>query len=333
MMTRRFNRTLPFVPLVSALILLATPGSTSGVQPMPVDGMTQAVDTVQQCTLPFPQVQTLIDRGYWMAVSSSGDVMSRAPGADTATWVAVRRGDRVESLSLVKATGRGQATLTRNGDVILVSPGAELTLPEGDVSGDVIRQDGGKALYKVKPGREGRRFEVVTPMLVAGVKGTQFSVVVREDFVAVEVVEGHVEVQSLMNSADRVDLFAGDLVSMRRDDGRLETYGEDRRREDMPSKQRFQEVKDIRSDTKDLVSDLADETSVFDVDTLWQDGMTDSVIEETLPLDIEDTTRLFEEKQTTKVTDDLIKILSGGTVSRGTSATDSSGSGSSSPTP
>jgi hypothetical protein len=127
---------------------------------------------VQQCTFPFPQAQVLIDRGDWMAVSSSGDVTSRAPGADTASWVPVHRGDRVESLSLVKATGRGQATLTRNGDVILVSPGTELTLPEGDVSGDVIRQDGGKALYKVKPGREGRRFEVVTPMLVAGVKGT-----------------------------------------------------------------------------------------------------------------------------------------------------------------
>jgi len=317
MMTRRFNRTLPFVPLVSALILLATPGSTSGVQPMPADGMTQAVDAVQQCTFPFPQAQVVIDRGDWMAVSSSGDVTSRAPGANTASWVPVRRGDSVESLSLVKATGRGQATLTRNGDIILVSPGTELTLPEGDVSGDVIRQDGGKALYKVKPGREGRRFEVVTPMLIAGVKGTQFSVVVREDFVAVEVVEGHVEIQSLMNSADRVDLFAGDLVSMRRDDGRLETYGEDRRREDMPSKQRFQEVKDLRSDTKDLVSDLADETAVFDADVLWEDGMTDGIIEETLSLDIEDTTRLFEEKQTQKITDDVIKILSGGTISSG----------------
>jgi hypothetical protein len=104
---------------------------------------------------------------------------------------------------------------------------------------------------------------------------------------------------------------------MRRDDGRLETYGEDRRREDMPSKQRFQEVKDLRSGTKDLVSDLADETAVFDADVLWEGGMTDGIIEETLPLDIEDTTRLFEEKQTQKITDDVIKILSGGTRSIG----------------
>ncbi len=318
MMTRRFNRTLPWIPLLSALLLLATPGSTSGVQPMPEGPMTPAMDTVEQCTFPFTQEQAPIDRSFWMAVSSSGDVASRAPGADLASWIPVRRGDKVESLSHVRATGRGQATLTRNGDIILVSPGTELTLPEGDVSGDVIRQDGGKALYQVKPGREGR-FEVVTPMLVAGVKGTQFSVVVREDFVAVEVVEGHVEVQSLLNRGDRADLFAGDLISMRREDGRLEIHGDDRRSQELQSKQRSMEMKDIRKDTKGLVRGLTRETSNLDVDALWMERMADQ-FEEQLPgagLGMEDMNRLLEEKQGHKITDDMIKILCGGTVNSG----------------
>jgi hypothetical protein len=151
-------------------------------------------------------------------------------------------------------------------------------------------------------------------MLVAGVKGTQFSVIVRDDLVAVEVVEGHVEVQSLLSRDDRADLFAGDLISLRRDAGRLEVHGEDRRTEDMPARQRSMEMKDIRKDTKSLTRGLAIETSTFNVDALWNERMIDRLEEKApgLGLGMEDRNRLFEEKQSQKITDDVIKILCGG---------------------
>lgn len=334
MTTRRSNRILPWVPLLSALLLLASPGSTSGVQPMPGESMDQQLDeAVQLCQLsdnPAP-----VDRS-WLAVAASGDVTSRAPNANLAAWTPVRRGGRVDTMSHVRSVGRGQATLTRNGDVIVVSPGSELTLPD-DASAqfDVIRQDAGKALYKVKPGRQGR-FEVVTPMLVAGVKGTQFSVVVRDGFVAVEVVEGHVEVQSLLDSEDRRDLFAGDLITLHADEGRMEIHTEDRGAAVEPARKRNPEAREIRKETKGLVRDLDDEMVDLDrkLDTLWKERLTEK-LDEGRPVvgSVTETADRFldilDEKQSQKAVDDVIKILCGGTVSRGNSGHGNSGHGSS----
>jgi len=333
MTTRRFTGTLPWVPLLAAILLLATPGTTSGVQPDPSDPMGLSVDAaVAFCQFTPPSDATSIDRS-WTAVAASGDVASRAPGASLTTWVPVRRGGRVESMSHVRAAARGQATLTRDGDVILVSPGSELTLPDDTTERfDVIRQDAGKALYKVKPGRQGR-FEVITPMLVAGVKGTQFSVVVREDFVAVEVVEGHVEVQSLLDRNDRRDLFAGDLITMRADEGRMEMHGEDRGARNETEKKRSHEAREVRKETRDLVKDLVTETMTFDLDGLWKERMTERLEEKyTGTTTVTDTADrlldMLDEKQNQKAVDDVIKILCGGSVIRG-NISGGSGSGTS----
>lgn len=335
MTTRRPNRILPWVPLLSALLLLASPGSTSGVQPMPGESLDAAVQFCQLSDGAAP-----VDRS-WLTVAASGDVTSRAPGADLMAWTPVRRGGRVDSMSHVRSVGRGQATLTRDGDVIVVSPGSELTLPDdSSVMFDVIRQDMGKALYKVKPGRQGR-FEVVTPMLVAGVKGTQFSVVVRDGFVAVEVVEGHVQVQSLLNSEDRKDLFAGDLVTLHAEEGRMEMHVEDRGAQMASSRQRRNpEVREIRKETMSLVRELDAEVLALDMelDTLWKERLTESFddgIDSTVGT-VTDTTDGFldilDERQSQKAVDDVIKILSGGTVTRTSNSgpgSTSSGSGSS----
>lgn len=336
MTTRRSNRILPWVPLLSALLLLAAPGSTSGVQPMPGESMGQQLDeAVQFCQMSDSAAP--VDRS-WLAVAASGDVTSRAPGVELATWTPVRRGGRVDSMSHVRSVGRGQATLTRDGDVIVVSPGSELTLPDdASVQFDVVRQDAGKALYKVKPGRQGR-FEVVTPMLVAGVKGTQFSVVVRDGFVAVEVVEGHVEVQSLLNNEDRRDLFAGDLITLHEEDGRMEMHTEDRGAQVEAARKRNPEAREIRKETKSLVRDLDSEVLALDreLDTLWKERLSeklDDTRDTTVGTVTETTDRfldILDERQSQKAVDDVLKILSGGTRSSNSGhGSTSSGSGSS----
>ena len=58
---------------------------------------------------------------WWKAVAASGPVETR-PGAIEEAWTAVRRGDRLEPLNLVRTGQRGRATLTRRGDILMVDP-------------------------------------------------------------------------------------------------------------------------------------------------------------------------------------------------------------------
>jgi len=159
----------------------------------------------------------------WTAIAASGKVETQPAGDGDATWLPVRRGDQVAALSRIQTGGGGRATLSCGADVILVDPDSELVLPaSGTATGDVrIEQHSGSALYDLET-RPSRRLEVVTPDLVAGVKGTVFSVVVGDDFVAVNVAEGNVEIRT--PSGGHASLFAGDLGLLERRDGMLEVF-------------------------------------------------------------------------------------------------------------
>jgi ferric-dicitrate binding protein FerR (iron transport regulator) len=147
--------------------------------------------------------------GSWKAVAASGPVETR-PGAIEASWAPVRRGDRLQPLNMVRTGQRGRTTLTRSGDVLMVDPESQVELPPltGDESSVV--QSSGSVIYEVGR-REGRDFKVVTPYLVAGVKGTIFMVTVADSYASVTVEEGLVEVTSLA-SGESLDVGAGESV-------------------------------------------------------------------------------------------------------------------------
>jgi hypothetical protein len=166
--------------------------------------------TVGATALARPHVETRdAQADAWNAVAASGPVENRA--ADDGTWLAVRRGDALEPLSVLRTGKRGRATLARQASVILVDPDSSLQLPTADpVDGAYrVRQKTGTVIYEVER-RDGRQFEVVTPYLVAGVKGTVFGITVADGYTMLSVEEGIVEVRS--PGGDVMDVHAGEAV-------------------------------------------------------------------------------------------------------------------------
>ncbi len=137
------------------------------------------------------------DGSSWRTVATSGRVEVRPGAAADDAWQTARRGADVAALSLVRTFDDARTTLTRDGDLILVAADSEVVLPDRAPDGATrVLQHQGHVIYKVAPRHEGGRFEVRTPLLVAGVKGTRFSVILERDRAAVSVLEGVVEVRS-----------------------------------------------------------------------------------------------------------------------------------------
>lgn len=147
----------------------------------------------------------------WKTVAASGHVEQRA-SITAETWHEVSRGDELAALSWVRTGRRSRATLTRSATILLVDPDSELQLPAGGPAGEPswVMQTSGSVIYEVER-RPHDKFEVVTPYLVAGVKGTVFGVTVTDRYALVGVEEGVVEVRSAFS--DRVlEVHAGEAV-------------------------------------------------------------------------------------------------------------------------
>ena len=117
----------------------------------------------------------------WTAVSASGPVQARPAATVTeALWRDVARGDELPPQTLVETGRKGRATLTRSASLLILDPESRVELPGDGYDGmeTSIVQTQGSVLYKVDR-RSNPHFEVVTPYLVAGVKGTSFLVTVN----------------------------------------------------------------------------------------------------------------------------------------------------------
>lgn len=158
----------------------------------------------------------------WIAVAASGGVEARAAMAVETAWQAVQRGDQLPSRTSLRTSKRGRATLTRHASVLIVDPNSELELPEQDAAdGETsVVQTAGSVVYEVER-RARPHFEVVTPHLVAGVKGTSFLVTVTDAFTAVTVESGLVEVLNPTSGAI-ADVRAGESVFVSGIGGRLD---------------------------------------------------------------------------------------------------------------
>lgn len=145
----------------------------------------------------------------WKAVATSGPVTARAESASDSSWKKLARGERLAAQSDVRTGRRGRATLTDEASVLMIDPASEVRLPAPGEPPHVV-QSKGSVVYEVD-GSKVHGFEVVTPFLVAGVKGTGFVVTVEERHASVSVEHGVVAVRR-DDSGDIFEVHAGETA-------------------------------------------------------------------------------------------------------------------------
>ena len=208
----------------------------------------------------------------WKSVSVSGRVETRPEVAPVDLWRPVLRGEALVPRTQVRTLERGQATFTRHGDVILMDAASEVLLPEEALdAGTTVLQKSGNVIYKVAPLGTGRRFEVKTAFLVAGVKGTRFTVQISEEGAAVSVLEGIVEVRSLL-TGEVQDVTAGQIAVVNARAERLEMHRESPRSRDA-SPLKDTRLLEVKEESKQLDASLRDDESLLGSDdmNLWED--------------------------------------------------------------
>ncbi len=202
----------------------------------------------------------------WMAVAASGSVQARTAIDVEAVWRDVSRGDELLSETHVKTGRKGRATLTRSSSLLLVAPDSEVELPAdgySEMETSVI-QTSGSVLYEVD-GRANPHFEVVTPYLVAGVKGTSFLVTVNEKYTSVTVRKGLVEISN-PDSGETFDLRPGESVIRHRDDPEMELVYDRRRSRDARHEAKKLDRMDRDKEASEVVADLFDPANDADQD-------------------------------------------------------------------
>jgi len=288
--------TIPLtVFVVAAAMLVAAPG-----QAKPAPGFTtDTPPTVSQ----------------WTAVAASGPVQALpADAAEGEIWQAVSRGDELMPRTTVETGRKGRVTLTRHASLVIVDPGSRVELPEqgfGSLETSVV-QSRGSVLYKVDS-RANPHFEVVTPYLVAGVKGTSFLVTVNDRYTSVTVQHGRVEITN-PTTGEAFMLGAGESVVRQREEVEMELVRSLRRSPEARKEARRldkmirdagrrYDVDQIDSDTKPLISETLDPDRSLTWDKKDGRGTADSVL-----IDVDDLTRdLIEEMIREGIKDGAIK--------------------------
>ncbi|NQV80849.1 MAG: FecR domain-containing protein, partial [Alphaproteobacteria bacterium] len=139
------------------------------------------------------------------AVAGSVQVSQNATNASQA----LAAGDIISATAVITTGPRSSAVIERNGDRIDIAAGTRVELSPLPSSTTVL-QAFGRAVYDIVTGG-GPRFQVRTPFLVAGVKGTIFGVTVTGQTATVSVSEGIVGVSPPTSAGDfqSADVTAG----------------------------------------------------------------------------------------------------------------------------
>jgi hypothetical protein len=217
-------------------------------------------------TAPGVTTETPLTVSKWTAVAASGPVQARpADAAEHAVWQAVSRGEELMPRTTVETGRKGRVTLTRHASLVIVDPRSRVELPEqgfGSVETSVV-QSQGSVLYRVDS-RANPHFEVVTPYLVAGVKGTSFLVTVNDRYTSVTVRHGRVEITN-PTTGEAFMLGAGESAVRQREDVEIDLVRSHRRNPEARKEARRLDkmirnvdrryrVDQIDSDTESLIS-------------------------------------------------------------------------------
>ena len=157
----------------------------------------------------------IVEDAGWYALDAVGDVLM--VDAEHASTGGPLPADGVIPDGMTVVTGpNGRVTLVRDDDVIVMEPNSALTLVRGEAGSGLSRvlQRVGEALYDVNL-EPNERFEVETPLLIAGVKGTVFAVSSGQSGGSVAVLEGVVNTRASDSDAS-VDVPAGAATQVAR---------------------------------------------------------------------------------------------------------------------
>lgn len=150
----------------------------------------------------------------WVAVKLRGQVLAY----DGATWQPLKRGDVVSDQRPVRTGGSGRVTFQRDAEVIDVGSNTQIQIV--DKAGrhfTTVKQAYGEVSVQANV-ENVQHFAVQTPMLVAVVKGTRFTVISTKSRNGVAVQRGHVAVQAT-GTHQSVVVAAGQSVQLTRSGG------------------------------------------------------------------------------------------------------------------
>ena len=158
--------------------------------------------------------QAPVKEGEWIVADASGAITYGTKG-DAGSRRRVSKGTVLGPSHQIESGADGWALLTHGSDTVSISANSRMTLPaKPEKNLTRILQDLGTLLFRVDK-RPGRNFQVETPHLVAGVKGTSFGVSVSNEGSSVSVSEGTVGVEAGNNEGGgSADVTAGQTASV-----------------------------------------------------------------------------------------------------------------------
>ncbi len=210
-----------------------------------------------------------------MITSFNGEVEIRK--SQTVAWQKVEKGLVIQPGNVIRTGAKSWATLRHNSAKIQLFENTLLEFPKEQSSQQVreglnnlvtVVLQKGHSIFKVFENRLKGRFEVISPKLMAGVKGTVFEVFEKEAFSGVAVSEGVVEVINLdfrnevieVRAKHYTELFNGHLTPPK------EHRGEDLLLKEPHSWEKPGEVRAIKSDLRDKPLKASDHAEAFKED-------------------------------------------------------------------
>jgi uncharacterized protein YlzI (FlbEa/FlbD family) len=129
-------------------------------------------------------------------------------------WTKCYPGQTLDENYVIKTDEKSKVELLLfDGTKIIVSEKTEIVLSKVTPQEKVIQQKTGKARFKVSKLQEGAKFETITPTAIMSVRGTEFSVFVKEDLsTEVKVFEGIVNVKTL--AGESIDLSVNEKIEI-----------------------------------------------------------------------------------------------------------------------
>jgi uncharacterized protein YlzI (FlbEa/FlbD family) len=129
-------------------------------------------------------------------------------------WTKCYPGQTLDENYIIKTDEKSKVELLLfDGTKIVVSEKTEIVLSKVTPQEKVIQQKTGKARFKVSKLQEGAKFETITPTAIMSVRGTEFSVFVKEDLsTEVKVFEGIVNVKTL--AGESIDLSVNEKIEI-----------------------------------------------------------------------------------------------------------------------
>jgi len=142
----------------------------------------------------------------------TGKVFVKSPTDEK--WIKCYSGQTLDENYVIKTEAKSKVELLLfDGTKIVVSEKSEIILSKITPQEKTIQQKIGKTRFKVSKIQQGAKFETITPTAVMSVRGTEFSVFVKEDLsTEVKVFEGIVSVKTL--AGETIDLSVNEKIEI-----------------------------------------------------------------------------------------------------------------------